>query len=184
MSVLKIIKKIKESDREVRILILGLDNAGKTTLLKRLLDEDVNEVSPTVGFNIKTIDYKGEYTITFWDIGGQSSIRSYWSNYYAQTDGIIWVLDSTDVARIGECASTLDHILQQEQLAGASVLIFANKQDVEGAMSQRAIQQYLHLEESINRHWFIASCSAKTGDGVADGFDLLVQDIASRVFLR
>lgn len=81
-----IIKKHKEKEKEVRILILGLDNAGKTTIVKKLKGEDLNTISPTLGFNIETIEFGG-INLNFWDIGGQTTLRAYWKNYFEETDG-------------------------------------------------------------------------------------------------
>ena len=83
----------------MRILILGLDNAGKTTILKKFNGEDINEISPTVGFSIKTLYFK-HYKLSVWDIGGQVSIRTYWRNFFESTDGLIWVVDSSDKNRL------------------------------------------------------------------------------------
>jgi len=77
MGLLSIIKKTKRKEKEMRILILGLDNSGKTTIVKKFNNEDVNKISPTLGFNIKTLEYKN-YKLNFWDIGGQSTLRTYW----------------------------------------------------------------------------------------------------------
>jgi len=184
MGLLTILKKVKEKEQELRILILGLDNAGKTTIMKRVLGEDHKEISPTVGFNIKTLEFQG-YLLNMWDVGGQKSIRSYWRNYFEQTDGIIWVIDSVDHYRLAECKTQLRDILKQEKLAGSSLLIFANKQDLGGALSFEQIVAYLDLEnEDIGgRHWTIIGCSAMAGTGLHEGFSWMVNDISSRIFL-
>lgn len=85
----------------------------KTTIMKRVLGEDHNEIAPTVGFNIKTLEYKG-YLLNLWDVGGQKSIRAYWRNYFEETDGVIWVVDSVDRFRLEECKAQLRDILKQE----------------------------------------------------------------------
>lgn len=131
----------------MRILVLGLDNSGKTTIVKQICGHDISNIEPTLGFQILTLQYDGgttttdddtptndssssNYTINLWDVGGQRTIRAYWKNYFEQTDGIIWVVDSTDtIQRLRACREELHDLLQQERLAGASVLIFANKQD-------------------------------------------------------
>jgi ADP-ribosylation factor-like protein 2 len=164
---------------------LGLDNAGKTTVLKKYCHENIDEIEPTIGFNIQTIDHSG-YTINLWDVGGQKSIRAYWRNYYEKTDGIIWVIDSADVLRMDMCRVELDTVVHQERLAGASLLILANKQDVVGATSPNDIASFLELhthEKYSNRHWKIQPCSAVTGDGLRDGIDWIVEDIGNRIFL-
>lgn len=156
----------------------------KTTIMKNVCGENIHEISPTVGFNIKTLEYKN-YCLNIWDVGGQKSIRTYWRNYFEQTDGIIWVVDSVDRWRLEECKLQLREILHQEKLAGASLLIFANKQDLGGALSLEQISEVLDLsnEDISGRHWHIESCSAMTGEGLINGFDWLVDDIAARIFM-
>eukprot|EP01041_Mallomonas_annulata_P013422 gene13422-28462_t len=183
MGLLTILKKVKQKEQELRILILGLDNAGKTTILRKFNGEDVREICPTVGFNIKSVEYKG-YSINMWDVGGQKTIRTYWRNYFEQTDGIMWVVDSVDQWRLEECRHQLRDLISQEKLAGASLLIFANKQDLGGAISPERISQILGLndEDISGRHWTIFGCSAITGAGLESGVEWLVDDIASRIF--
>lgn len=81
--------------------------------MKRVLGEDHHEICPTVGFNIKTLEYNG-LNLNLWDVGGQKSIRTYWRNYFEQTDGIIWVVDSVDRWRLEECKAHLKDLLTQE----------------------------------------------------------------------
>jgi len=116
MGLLSILKKVKAKEKEVRLLILGLDNAGKTTILKKFNGEDINTISPTLGFNIKTLEHRG-YLLNCWDVGGQQTIRSYWRNYFEQTDGLIWVVDSADRVRLNDCKRELDVLMEQEKLA-------------------------------------------------------------------
>ena len=183
MGLLKILKKIKQKEKEMRLLMLGLDNAGKTTILKKFNGEDINTISPTLGFNIKTLEYKN-YTLNVWDVGGQTTIRSYWRNYFEKTDGLIWVIDSSDTRRLLQCKEELHDLLQQEKLVGATLLIFANKQDVPGALSKQQIAEILELDKiSDKRHWRIQSCSAVTGDGLIDGVEYIVDDIASKIYM-
>ena len=86
---LSLLRKLRSSpDKELRILLLGLDNAGKTTLLKQLASEDVTHITPTAGFNIKAVVSEG-FKLNVWDIGGQSKIRPYWKNYYENTDVLV-----------------------------------------------------------------------------------------------
>jgi ADP-ribosylation factor-like protein 2 len=176
--------QIKQKEKEIRLLILGLDNAGKTTILKKFCGQPIDMIEPTTGFNIQTLQLAG-YNLNLWDVGGQKSIRAYWRNYFEQTDGVLWVVDSADIRRLEQCKQELLQLLQQERLAGASLLIFANKQDVAGALTSAQIAETLELdsEQYKNRHWSIHSCSAVTGEGLKDGIDWVVQDIASRIFM-
>ncbi len=183
MGLLKILRKLKRKEKEMRLLMLGLDNAGKTTVLKAFNGEDIHSISPTLGFNIQTLEYTG-YKLNVWDIGGQQTIRSYWRNYFESTDGIIFVIDSSDSLRLELVKKELKELLTQEKLMGASLLIFANKQDIEGALSQEAIAEALDLKEiEKSRHWKILDCSAVTGKGLKEGIDWMVQDIASRIYM-
>lgn len=113
MGLLTILKKVKQKEREMRLLMLGLDNAGKTTVVKKFNGEDIELISPTLGFNIKTLEYCG-FKLNIWDVGGQTSLRSYWRNYFEATDGLIWVVDSSDRARLLDCKLELQRLLQQE----------------------------------------------------------------------
>lgn len=114
MSFLTIVRKARLREHETRVLLLGLDNAGKTTVLYRLLGESLSEVSPTLGFEIRTVqravphaeDVQGHgpdtVTMNVWDVGGQTSLRAYWRNYFESTDAIVWVVDAADGARVSD----------------------------------------------------------------------------------
>ncbi|KAI3935464.1 hypothetical protein MKW98_027604 [Papaver atlanticum] len=183
MGLLSIIRKIKRKEKEMRILMVGLDNSGKTTIVLRINGEDTSVISPTLGFNIKTINYD-KYTFNIWDIGGQKTIRSYWRNYFEQTDGLVWVVDSSDVRRLGDCKMELDNLLKEERLSGATLLILANKQDIQGALTPNEIAKVLNLDAmDKTRHWKIVGCSAYTGEGLLEAFDWMVQDVASRIYV-
>lgn len=134
MGFMSIVKKAKEKEKEMRLLVLGLDNAGKTTIIKKFNGEDINEISPTLGFNIKSLQYEN-YKLNVWDIGGQKTIRSYWRNYFEQTDGVIWVVDSSDKLRLEDTKAELHALLRQEKLMGATLLVFCNKQDIPGSLT-------------------------------------------------
>ncbi|KAF5657568.1 adp-ribosylation factor-like 2 [Fusarium heterosporum] len=179
---LSILRKARLKDKEMRILMLGLDNAGKTTIVKKIMGEDVNTVSPTLGFIIKTIDYEG-YKLNIWDVGGQKTLRSYWRNYFEKTDALIWVVDATDRIRIQDCRDELQGLLLQERLAGATLLVFANKTDVEGCMTNEEILSELQLESIRSHRWHILPCSAMTGANLKEGLSWVVEDAKRRLFL-
>ena len=181
MGLLRFLRKLKLKEKEMRILFLGLDNAGKSSVIKAFMHQSIDDLSPTLGFEIKTVECQG-YRLSCWDVGGQSTIRAYWRNYFEATDGVVWVVDSTDRERMALCKKELDTILQQERLASASLLILANKQDIEGAMASTEIRDLLDLDRIQRRHWSIVPCSAATRKGVEDGIVWLVNDIGSRLF--
>jgi len=89
--------------RDMRILMVGLDAAGKTTILYKLKLGEIVTTIPTIGFNVETVEYKN-ISFTVWDVGGQDKIRPLWRHYFQNTDGLIFVVDSNDrerIARLG-----------------------------------------------------------------------------------
>ncbi|KAG9236645.1 ADP-ribosylation factor family-domain-containing protein [Amylocarpus encephaloides] len=181
---LSILRKARLKDKEMRILMLGLDNAGKTTIVKKIMGENVNDVSPTLGFLIKTIEYEG-YKLNIWDVGGQKTLRSYWRNYFEKTDALIWVVDATerDEDRLKACRDELHGLLQEERLSGASLLVFANKTEVNGCMDEMEIREALELMDIKTHKWNIIRCSAMTGANLKDGLAWVVEDAKQRLFL-
>merc|ERR1712146_481652 len=111
----------------------GLDNSGKTSILKRLSDEDITHIMPTQGFNIKSLLHEG-FKLNVWDIGGQKTIRPYWKNYFENTDALIYVVDSSDRRRLEEAGEELAELLVEDKLGGVPLLVFANKQDLISAV--------------------------------------------------
>uniref|UniRef100_F1LA01 ADP-ribosylation factor-like protein 6 n=1 Tax=Ascaris suum TaxID=6253 RepID=F1LA01_ASCSU len=150
-------------------------------MLKKLNGEDIDEISPTVGFNIKTLEYNG-FKLNMWDVGGQKSIRSYWRNYFEQTDGLIWVVDSADVDRMEDCKRELKTLLIEERLIGASLLVLANKQDLPSSVKAEHIEQLLDLPSLKSHHWKIFACSAVTGDNLVHALDWMCADISERLY--
>merc|ERR1712187_513279 len=153
--------------------MLGLDNAGKTTVLKKMSDEDISHIMPTQGFNIKSLTRDG-VKLNVWDIGGQKSIRPYWSNYFEATDALIYVVDSSDGRRLEESSQELKELLQEEKLNGVPLLIFANKQDLLQAVSADEVATALGLNAITGRQFGIQACSAKSGEGLNEGMEWVV----------
>jgi ADP-ribosylation factor-like protein 2 len=226
MGLLTIIRKVKRKEREMRVLMVGLDNAGKTTAVRRLKDGggDGQGISPTLGFSICSLSRRGR-KLNVWDVGGQRSLRPYWRNYFERTDGVVWVVDSSDLARLRDARHELESLLKEERLAGATLLVLANKQDVEGALGLEEISAALGLSSGAprggggggadaegaqdagggkgegetgaaagagasssgavgkRRHWRVAACSARTGAGLGEAFDWIVDDVASRIYM-
>ncbi|VDK80226.1 unnamed protein product, partial [Dibothriocephalus latus] len=166
LGLLGLLRKLKSRpDREIRILSLGLDNAGKTTILKQLASEDIAHVSPTQGFNVKSVVTQG-FKLNVWDIGGQRKIRPYWRNYYDNTDVLIYVIDSSDDARFEETGEELFELLKDEKLKGVPLLVLANKQDLVNAASADGLSEGLGLTSIRDRKWQIQPCSALSGEGL------------------
>ncbi|KAF5456274.1 hypothetical protein F2P56_025774, partial [Juglans regia] len=165
-------------NREARILVLGLDNAGKTTILYRLQMGEVVSTIPTIGFNVETVQYNN-IKFQVWDLGGQTSIRPYWRCYFPNTQAIIYVVDSSDTDRLVIAKDEFHAILEEEELRGAVVLIFANKQDLPGALDDAAVTEALELHKIKNRQWAIFKTSAIKGEGLFEGLDWLSNTLKS-----
>ena len=137
-----------------RILMIGLDNAGKTTVLYKLKLGEVVTTLPTIGFNVETVEYKN-ISFTVWDVGGQDKIRPLWRHYFQNTEGLIFVVDSNDRERIAEARDELNRMLAEDELRDAVLLVFANKQDLPHAMNPAEITDKLGLHNMRNRNWYI-----------------------------
>lgn len=163
---------------EMKILMVGLDAAGKTTVLYRLKLGLVVTTVPTIGFNVETVAYKN-ISFTVWDIGGQSKIRLLWRHYYQHCKGVIFVVDSTDRDRIEEARDELQEMFVDKELETAKLLVFANKQDLPNAMTTAEIANQLGLFEWRNRKWYVQSTKATMGDGLYEGLDWLSKALTS-----
>jgi len=165
--------------QEMRILMVGLDAAGKTTILYKLKLGEVVTTIPTIGFNVETVEYKN-ISFTVWDVGGQDKIRPLWRHYYQNTQGLIFVIDSNDRDRIEDAREELTKMLNEEEMRNAVLLVFANKQDLPNAMTAAEITEKLGLHSMRNRQWFIQSACATTGDGLYEGLDWLSRTLAAK----
>ena len=161
--------------RQVRILMLGLDAAGKTTILYKLMLGEAVSTVPTIGFNVETVEYKN-ISFVVWDVGGQDTIRPLWKHYFQNTDALIFVVDaaSREPARIFDAREELHRLLAEDELRDAALLIFANKQDLPKAMTAAEITEKLGLQDLHRRDWWIQPTCARSGDGLYQGFDWLV----------
>jgi len=158
--------------KEMRILMVGLDAAGKTTILYKLKLGEIVTTIPTIGFNVETVEYKN-ISFTVWDVGGQDKIRPLWRHYFQNTQGLIFVVDSNDRERFNEARDELNRMLQEDELRDAVVLVFANKQDLPNASSAGQLSDTLGLSTMRNRSWYIQATCATSGDGLYEGLDWL-----------
>ncbi|XP_043569819.1 ADP-ribosylation factor 4-like [Chiloscyllium plagiosum] len=163
--------------KQMRILMVGLDAAGKTTILYKLKLGEVVTTIPTIGFNVETLDYKN-ITFTVWDVGGQDKIRPLWRHYYQNTQGLIFVVDSNDQERVQESLEQLNKMIAEDELSNAVLLIFANKQDLPNAMSTEDLRAKLEpLATSRTLH--IQPTCATSGLGLYEGLDWLCQKLCN-----
>ncbi|KAK9090409.1 hypothetical protein Sjap_023586 [Stephania japonica] len=169
--------------KEMRILMVGLDAAGKTTILYKLKLGEIVTTIPTIGFNVETVEYKN-ISFTVWDVGGQDKIRPLWRHYFQNTQGLIFVVDSNDRDRVVEARDELHRMLNEDELRDAVLLVFANKQDLPNAMNAAEITDKLGLHSLRQRHWYIQSTCATSGEGLYEGLDWLSNNIANKASLK
>uniref|UniRef100_A0A8D0PYE0 ADP-ribosylation factor-like protein 2 n=1 Tax=Sus scrofa TaxID=9823 RepID=A0A8D0PYE0_PIG len=182
MGLLTILKKMKQKERELRLLMLGLDNAGKTTILKKFNGEDIDTISPTLGFNIKTLEHRGYKLDKILDV--QKSCKDKLRSHSRSSDlALLWLWDPRPKQVLSRSIRAPQVIRVEQRLAGATLLIFANKQDLPGALSSKAIREALELDSIRSHHWCIQGCSAVTGENLLPGIDWLLDDISSRIFM-
>lgn len=163
----KLISKDRRK-RDARVVMLGLDLAGKSTLLYKLKSGQAVETCPTVGFNVESLQTPCGVSFTLWDIGGQGSLRASWPDYLEDTNTLIFVLDSTDTVRLPEAAAALEDALSHPSMAGIPVLLLANKQEVPGALAPAELREKLCWGQLARRRWVLQGCSAHTGQGLQE----------------
>ncbi|TRX93486.1 hypothetical protein FHL15_005761 [Xylaria flabelliformis] len=185
--------------KEMRLLMLGLDAAGKTTILYKLkLGQDVTTI-PTVGFNVETVTYKN-VKFNVWDVGGQDKIRPLWRHYFSGTQGLIFVIDSSDRQRIEEARQELHRIINDREMKDSLLLVFANKQDVKDGMSYyytsagltcaelrsltivkamkpQEVTEALQLSKLKDKIWYVVPSCATTGEGLLEGLAWLSNNV-------
>ncbi|KAH9760190.1 ADP-ribosylation factor 3 [Citrus sinensis] len=155
-----------------------IDNFGNLCDTDRLQMGEVVSTIPTIGFNVETVQYNN-IKFQVWDLGGQTSIRPYWRCYFPNTEAVIYVVDSSDTDRIQTAKEEFHAILEEEELKGAVALIFANKQDLPGALDDAAVSEALELHKIKNRQWAIFKTCAIKGEGLFEGMDWLSNTLKS-----
>lgn len=158
-----------------KITLVGLDNAGKTTILYRLTLGETVETVPTVGTQVETVNYKN-IAYTIWDLAGQECYRSLWASMFEGSHVVILAIDSSDRERISVVKYELQKILQMDTLSSAALLIYANKQDIEGGLTPVDIANELELTD-LKRPFHIQGCCALTGDGLLQGLEWIATQL-------
>lgn len=169
------------SKTEFHVLILGIDKAGKTTLLEKLKAHyskleglPPDRIVPTVGLNIGRVEVLNS-KLVFWDLGGQLGLRSIWEKYYEEAHAVVFVVDAACTLRFEDSKSALEKVLRHEDLRGAPLLILANKQDLAEAVSADELARYLDLKKLDERAYTFEGVSAYDGTGVKESVDWLVE---------
>ena len=148
--------------------MLGLDNAGKTTILYKLKLGKTSKTVPTVGFNVETVKHKN-VSFAVWDCGGQERIRPLWRHYFTGTNALIYVVDSLDVDRLEESKQELFRIVTDKELTNCLLVVLANKQDVDGAVKPKDLIERFQLNKLTGEHtWSVIPTIAIDGTGLVE----------------
>lgn len=166
--------------KEVKVLCVGLDNSGKTTVLNQLKPEEsrVKNVVPTIGFTMETFSHSSICFSTF-DMSGQGRYRNLWEHYYKDVNAVIFVLDSSDKLRMPVAKDELDHLLQHNDIKSGNIpiLLLANKMDLKDSLTAVACSRHLNLDAITDRSYHICSTNALTGDGLEEAIDWLTDQV-------
>lgn len=187
-SILKRLQRKRCTEKTIILLIVGLDNAGKTSVLNCISGDSDKSVLPTMGFRTVSLKYKS-YTVKIYDIGGSSQIRSLWPKYYNSIHGLIYVVDASDISRLTENKVVFGELITHEYISGKPLLLLANKQDVNGAIDELDLVEHLDVEHAVNTmkcptRVEICSCIEKgeqlkdNSIGIKNGYKWLLDIIA------
>uniref|UniRef100_A0A8C5PUZ9 ADP-ribosylation factor-like protein 14 n=1 Tax=Leptobrachium leishanense TaxID=445787 RepID=A0A8C5PUZ9_9ANUR len=162
--------------KQARILILGLDAAGKSTVLYKFKFKDSFSTTPTIGFNVEMIHSEKHLQLTMWDVGGQQKMRAFWSHYFEDTDGLVYVVDSNNKEHLDESKKEFHSILQNDLIKNVPVVVLANKQDLPGALNAEEITRKFNMKKHCSdRDWYVQPCCAITGQGLAEGLSKVTE---------
>jgi ADP-ribosylation factor related protein 1 len=167
------------------ILVIGLDHAGKSTMLEYMKGQygkqpslPPDRITPTVGMNIAKFSYAGS-PIMMWDLGGQLKMRSMWERYYDEADGVIFIVDAADPDRFEEARQTYLRVKEDDKLASIPIVIFANKQDKPGAQSVSGLNAEFFMNHGARGQEVaqIFGVSAITGRGIDEALMYLTTQL-------
>ena len=159
--------------KEVKSLMLGLDNSGKSTILYLLANNKIIKTIPTIGFNVEVLNHKN-LKMTVWDVGGQDKIRKLWHHYFINTEVLIYVIDSNDSERFAESKNELHYLINNINLK--CVLIYLNKTDLPNTILPEKIKDIFELNK-IKYKWFVQPCCAINNEGIIEGLEWISKNI-------
>lgn len=179
-----LVKRCRERPT-LRVLIIGLDNAGKTTLLEQMkslhLKRDekaskaaIKRIGPTVGLNVGKVQYK-KWDVMFWDLGGHASMREIWEHYFEEATALMFVVDAADPKRLPEAEKELGRLLSDNRLSGIPLLLVANKQDLARACKPEKVASLVGAHKIRSRAFQTLGVSALTCEGLKKSVNWLVK---------
>ena len=160
--------------KEYNILIIGLQNSGKSTIVQRLLkkDDPMEPTIPTIGSQVKEYSFQ-KLKFVLWDVGGQKDLRNTWKHYFVGTHAIIYVVDSADTEKLTESVNEFEKVINDQHVSGIPCLILGNKSDLPNSLNEVDLTQHFNIAKYGKEYhcsFRLQRCSALTGDGLNDGF--------------
>ncbi|XP_057315738.1 ADP-ribosylation factor-related protein 1-like [Hydractinia symbiolongicarpus] len=179
---------------EFCILIVGLDNAGKTTFLehakrkyaiKNYKGIPFEKIGPTVGMNVGHIHIKSEILL-LWDLGGQEELQTLWNKYFMDCHGVIYMIDSSDAQRLEDSYKCFDTLISDEDLVGIPMLVLANKQDKPNSITAEAVKEIFNRSSNKlgKRDCMLHEISALDGSGIEEGLQWMLERVKRNIFHR
>ena len=165
--------------KEFRIILLGLNGAGKKTIISKLKRTTFKSNPKYVGHILEYCNYKN-LNIILWETYGQYKLRALWKHFYQNTAGVIFVVDSNDKESIEDAAIELQKALNEEELKDCCILVMANKEDINSALSKDEVTEKLGMENLQGKKWLVESTSAITGKGLQEGLDWILSELLKK----
>ncbi|XP_071653295.1 ADP-ribosylation factor-like protein 13B [Temnothorax longispinosus] len=148
-SILRRLRRNRTAEKTIVLLIVGLDNAGKSMILNHISGDSDQKVLPTVGFRMVSLKHKS-YSVKIYDLGGSSQIRALWPKYYNDIHGLIYVVDASDISRLAENKVVFNELITHEHISTKPILLLANKQDLNEAIDELDVVENLDVERAAN----------------------------------
>lgn len=173
----------QKKKQKVKIICCGLDNSGKTTIINHLKPKktQMKDITPTVGFSVDNFE-KNNLSFTVFDMSGQGKFRNLWESFYADVNGVIFVVDASDRIRMAVAQDELDSLVHHKDLKKVPILFFANKQDLPSSLTAQECSEMLKLHELKDKSWTIVASNALTGEGIEDGVKWISQHIQKQIY--
>ena len=181
MGLTGLLRKVKIREHEIKILFIGLENSGKSSIINVFLEKPLDEITPTQGFNIFNIK-KNDYSISIWDITGAQATRSSWHSFFDGCDGIVFVIDGSDKTRFEEAKKELDAALAKDRANAFTWLVLVNKQDLPGCALAQDISGAFNIHQHSQKRLNVMECSAIKREGVVEAMNWLLNDIVTKTF--